>query len=981
MQPLLSLRPVVVAALVWAGLSAIPTSAQNLLVNGNFENGPLGGIPSGWTGYGTGVNRKIVKDTGAPQFIYMPTPTIKEGIYCYVEGYFLDTAGNAGIRQQVNVTTGQPYTLLGWWHVGDMGNSWHEVGIFNGNVSDATILAGAGNQVVQIINKNGEASGWEFFQRSFTPTANQVTVYTKLGGSATSGTAKARANWIDDLQLVAGTPAQHTVTAVSPRVIPNNSSNTIATVTGSGLDGVSTVKLKQGAAELVATAVTPIGPGYTSLTCTFPTSGAAAGLYDLIITKPSAPTQDATLTGAFRIRQPGGNLLVNGDFEIGPALTSEPITGWTRYTSDWGKGELGTPDAYAIRELRVDGVARIHCPQENGQPKPAYGNYSFRAYEYGYGGEAGILQTVDVIPGETLLLSFKWGGGNTLTPAAFEVGVMSGTRTTAWNTPPDLGLVRLDNPSSWGWIAGSETITIPQGVDTITVFIEAWHFTADWEYMAVYVDDMLLIPDPGCPDQHTLSSISPMQHDVIGEFDLTVNGTNLTAVTAIRLVRGQDQYIGAITSASGTQLVAHFVLPAGGAAQGDYDVVTEQTGCLAKRLAGALELGCYPTSLSGVSPNTLTKPQKNVELTVSGVNIDRFAKVELVYMPDPRVPPGDRAPYWVPITTATGTIVNADNPNAVVMEFDLFNLQAGRYKLVGTRLGPCGSPAEAIDAFNLSLPPEGPNLLANGDFESGLADPWVLAVTPGLPQQGNAPPEGPQIVTNPSGQYWGNMPPSNGSSFAGTRAIAFDWDHWMAPNGGTIEQTIPVPAGPDDYDLILLFKVRMWNHALPGSTLVATIEVDNGAASSSTTAGLTEYGKLTMDGWDSYTQLLVDYSGPINNSITVRFTTWTGSGDQAYPYGVIAIDEVRLVGQVAGPSCNTPFADTDADGDVDQDDFGVFQLCFSGPLGSIPTSVAGYDCKCLDRNLDNHLTQEDFSLFQNCAGGPMMPWQASANCP
>jgi hypothetical protein len=70
--------------------------------------------------------------------------------------------------------------------------------------------------------------------------------------------------------------------------------------------------------------------------------------------------------------------------------------------------------------------------------------------------------------------------------------------------------------------------------------------------------------------------------------------------------------------------------------------------------------------------------------------------------------------------------------------------------------------------------------------------------------------------------------------------------------------------------------------------------------------------------------------------------------------------------------CPNPFADDDADGDVDQGDFGNFQACYSGPFGLL---TAG--CECFDRNGDSRVDSEDFNAFLDCATGPEIPWSQS----
>jgi hypothetical protein len=75
--------------------------------------------------------------------------------------------------------------------------------------------------------------------------------------------------------------------------------------------------------------------------------------------------------------------------------------------------------------------------------------------------------------------------------------------------------------------------------------------------------------------------------------------------------------------------------------------------------------------------------------------------------------------------------------------------------------------------------------------------------------------------------------------------------------------------------------------------------------------------------------------------------------------------------------CNEPFADVDGDDDVDLDDFAIFQLCFTGPLGSLPTG-----CSCLDRQQDGDVDNFDFNAFSDCTTGANVPWEAglTPNC-
>ena len=78
-----------------------------------------------------------------------------------------------------------------------------------------------------------------------------------------------------------------------------------------------------------------------------------------------------------------------------------------------------------------------------------------------------------------------------------------------------------------------------------------------------------------------------------------------------------------------------------------------------------------------------------------------------------------------------------------------------------------------------------------------------------------------------------------------------------------------------------------------------------------------------------------------------------------------------------GETCNfcpPVFGDADFDGDVDMDDFGQYQLCFTGP-GSAALSSA---CACLDNDHNGKVDLDDLVIFNNCFSGAQVP--ADATC-
>ncbi len=67
-------------------------------------------------------------------------------------------------------------------------------------------------------------------------------------------------------------------------------------------------------------------------------------------------------------------------------------------------------------------------------------------------------------------------------------------------------------------------------------------------------------------------------------------------------------------------------------------------------------------------------------------------------------------------------------------------------------------------------------------------------------------------------------------------------------------------------------------------------------------------------------------------------------------------------------ACHKPFADGDGDGDVDQADFAILQMCISGPDGVV--ADAPCKCSCYDRDGANGVDAADITLWIKCASGP-----------
>ncbi|MBP7933378.1 MAG: hypothetical protein KA354_01905 [Phycisphaerae bacterium] len=117
---------------------------------------------------------------------------------------------------------------------------------------------------------------------------------------------------------------------------------------------------------------------------------------------------------------------------------------------------------------------------------------------------------------------------------------------------------------------------------------------------------------------------------------------------------------------------------------------------------------------------------------------------------------------------------------------------------------------------------------------------------------------------------------------------------------------------------------------------------------------------------------------------------WTYAGGDDFGLPLASYDSIGVYGHNYGgaestgqidsillrkvTACSVPFADVDGDNDVDQADFGRFQLCYTGGPNFIPD-----ECACLDvtepkGSIDNF----DLAVFAKCVSGPMVP--ANADC-
>lgn len=937
----------IVAAMI--ALMAAPVMAQNLLLNPSFETGA--GSPDDWTLAGNAQ----WPTSATPDGWFAVGPSDGTKFIGVVTNGVNDVSGTA--TQSVTLPGGVPgdyavklsYTA----RIHDAGSLLNNDVILGQVIVDGTPVAAAS---VGFSNRNGEDVHIRVRGVPWVGTINstlevRLTLTANVGSSSGWGVLA-----VDEVEL-----ELDPVRSISPTHIVDNSGDTFATIKSTNLSGTPTVKLVH---SVTATELTGAGVNVVdseTVTATFPTDGEAFGLYDVVIDTGS---EEHILPKGFAIRDPAGNLIFNGDFD-GDTPGTVPV-GWSVWRADWS----GITDISAYNTVSIFNPTPLTY---NNSPR------SMRQQEGG-SGDGGLVQSIDVVPGETLDLTWVWAGGDNASSASavsHETSIFTGSLVNVHNLFPDLEIESKDGSVDFNWEAGAITFQVPSNVYSITVNARTWHFPDS--LVATYWDEFVLVPG-GCANQHTVDPAGAAQIEGVNDqIVVNVTGANLDLVDGVTLYHAGTFFGAASFSSSGggTALQATFNPPAynpgtgspRGWPLGTYDLKTSQTGCTTATTTSVVEVQCLDaSSLSGLSDSSLAKPQGTVQMVVSGANLDLIDEIALVQpldysgFPQPDMPESSR--------TAQGTIIDDSNPSAIVVEFDLWNKAVGPYDIVAYRYDRCHYdgfydvdgdfindhvyfPIELASQFTLDLPdPSFLQAIPNGDFEDGgPAGPAVLA-----PWTGSSIVRGPHDCgADPDNNYFGFCPELP-YYFAA-----------QAANGSTstpaIEQSLGLPpGGMGDYELVLAFDTLMFDHSFrPASTVTASIVVDEGLPTESVSSVV-----VSEDSWVwpmEWLTVTVDWSGNVTTDIKVRIEFFVENNDGLTPFANVAVDNFELY--VISP-CNSPFADADGDRDIDQDDFAVLQECFTGNVASNLSDA----CACFDRDGDTDVDQADVDKFEDCATGP-----------
>lgn len=372
----------------------------------------------------------------------------------------------------------------------------------------------------------------------------------------------------------------------------------------------------------------------------------------------------------------------------------------------------------------------------------------------------------------------------------------------------------------------------------------------------------------------------------------------------------------------------------------------------------SLDLCTNPITVTGITPN--------VGANTGPVNITNLAGTGFQVPPAP--PP--TVTLRRPGTTITATDVTVLSSTQITCTFDLTGKPAGAYQVMVAD-GPC---IGSYSSFVIVSDP-----FTNGSFEQG--DPGNSADMPGWGL----------LVERPGATIEKTLSGANGSIFGG---IDTTWDGQFYAGYGVataepfhvalyqVFRTLPGteytvtggyfggvgPPSPDPVNLGLAWWEVL---VVDGGNL--TIADMNGTGGTPTLIAKKEH--LAGDPSMSFRETFAGSFTAISDATTV-FLKW------GYVPGDYAIHLAGWDDLAIKSSCNDPFADADGDGDVDQVDFAVFQLCLTDDLTSPPPVPRPEYCLCFNRPEDlvpdNDIDQADWTKFEACASGPGI--LADKNC-
>lgn len=217
-------------------------------------------------------------------------------------------------------------------------------------------------------------------------------------------------------------------------------------------------------------------------------------------------------------------------------------------------------------------------------------------------------------------------------------------------------------------------------------------------------------------------------------------------------------------------------------------------------------------------------------------------------------------------------------------------------------------------------------------------------------------------------------------------------DRWQSTGSGTVvahgDQWRPLPPATDGYTRGSIAFSGGFSTAyqtvnvVPGTAVALKGDIATGHPSGEAFEHFVEL----VDGNQDTGTVIASFVETASTAILQPFSALSGmcqTGEATVRWGYRStggsgtaathVDNLYLTGTPRG-RCNNPFADVDFDGDVDQADFAVWQLCHTGDGGG-PVQTS---CECFDVDgpgglPDNDIDQGDLVAFETCASGPGIP--------
>lgn len=499
-------------------------------------------------------------------------------------------------------------------------------------------------------------------------------------------------------------------------------------------------------------------------------------------------------------------------------------------------------------------------------------------------------------------------------------------------------------------------------------------------------DNVSLSSDDACPAPTTVTGVQPALLTIpppAGNQLLTISGSELHNAAAVKL-SGPATITGVIQSQNPTELTAQFDLT--NAPLGVYNLIAERgPPCTNAVRNNAFTLACVAPAATMLTVNADRGRSGNAAhvLEITGVELNGLTALKLR-----KSNHGNQ--------TITGTNLTMVN-GSLRATFDLTGVEGGRYDVLATH--PCGLVNSLNAAFLVYMP-----VLTNASFEEGVtADPTSDPLCDDPGKHGNRPKpkhwDQYKFISTALGSFkrdgnvflpecvGGNIKNITDRHFAGIDAIS--------EHSETVSFFQTIDAGPlldQNRRLIRDYNIRaeLAINGMPGAfakcliRLIGTTERDGDLFPETLLAEKqvmrvpTDAGLIADPDYNAVIPAGTLWPTVNPSLLTIEFRFVFGPFPYANPYYGFWVDGVRT-GSFIPVRCSTPFADVDTDGDVDQDDFAVFQLCYTGESGPLPTEPSY--CGCFDRNGDQTINLADYSLFQSCASGPAVPWSATAQCP